>query len=325
MSHLDSTRTVGTRNGRIRWAVATTGIAAVLALAVTGCGAQASPDALENAPAAAGSAAAVPGPTVLQYVVDDYGYGGNYPALQTVTVPDGVTGVHIVAVGGWGGDAEKGIGTFQWGTPGTGGAPAQVSGDIAVSPGQQFTVRLGNCGWNGCKELAYEEGLGWGGLDGTMNGNSGGGVAGAGGGATGIAFGGTTVIVAGGGGGGGTNGGGWAGGPGGGAGPVAGSGVNGNGPGAGAGGAGGPESSPPQGGTGAKGSKNGGDSGGGGGGVHGGSAGAPGGTGGGGGGGGGAGSSMTAAPLTNASIVTASSRSDQNHQGDGLATFTWTS
>jgi Glycine rich protein len=55
---------------------------------------------------------------------------------QMFTVPGGVTSVHVVAIGGVGGDA----------TDSVGGAAAEVSGDITVTPGQTLYVEVGGIG-----------------------------------------------------------------------------------------------------------------------------------------------------------------------------------
>jgi hypothetical protein len=54
---------------------------------------------------------------------------------QTFTVPAGVTTVHVDAIGGYGGDAN-----------GAGGAPARVTGDLAVTPGETLYVEVAGDG-----------------------------------------------------------------------------------------------------------------------------------------------------------------------------------
>jgi hypothetical protein len=54
---------------------------------------------------------------------------------QTFTVPSGVTKIHVVAIGGRGGKAGS-----------TGGAGAQVEGDLSVKPGQTLYVEVGGDG-----------------------------------------------------------------------------------------------------------------------------------------------------------------------------------
>ena len=68
---------------------------------------------------------------------------------QTFTVPAGVTTVHVVAVGGSGGPS---VGCFF---PPCGGAGAQATADVAVTPGEVLYVEVGQSattsagGWNG--------------------------------------------------------------------------------------------------------------------------------------------------------------------------------
>ncbi len=58
---------------------------------------------------------------------------------QQFVVPAGVTSVHVSAVGGRGGNG-------QWPAGGLGGAPAEVSADVPVLPGQTLYVEVGGPG-----------------------------------------------------------------------------------------------------------------------------------------------------------------------------------
>ena len=60
-------------------------------------------------------------------------------AQQTFVVPEGVTSVHVLAVGGRGGNEAAPEG-------GAGGAAAEVSGDVEVLPGQKLFVEVGGMG-----------------------------------------------------------------------------------------------------------------------------------------------------------------------------------
>src|SRR3954451_22150220 len=70
---------------------------------------------------------------------------GSTGAQQTFVVPDGVTSVHVVAVGGRGGDAPdvSGTGTHA------GGFGAVVTADLDVTGGQRLYVLVGGNGQNG--------------------------------------------------------------------------------------------------------------------------------------------------------------------------------
>ena len=57
---------------------------------------------------------------------------------QTLTVPAGVTSVQALAVGGWGGSVGS-----------AGGAPAEVSGEVSVTPGEILYLEVGGNGGNG--------------------------------------------------------------------------------------------------------------------------------------------------------------------------------
>ncbi|HET7485217.1 MAG TPA: hypothetical protein VFJ64_07545 [Solirubrobacterales bacterium] len=61
---------------------------------------------------------------------------------QTFVVPAGVTSVHVVAIGGSGGASEVSV---------PGGAAAQVTGDVVVTPGQTLYVEVGGRGQTGAE------------------------------------------------------------------------------------------------------------------------------------------------------------------------------
>ena len=69
-------------------------------------------------------------------VTTTFSYTG---AQQQFVVPAGVTSVHVLAVGGRGGNGLAPGG-------GVGGAPAEVSGDVEVLPGQTLYVEVGGVG-----------------------------------------------------------------------------------------------------------------------------------------------------------------------------------
>jgi hypothetical protein len=240
------------------------------------------------------------------------------PVAQTAIVPPGAGAVDVRVTGGRGG------GTWPYedhsGAYVTGGDGAQVSGQIAVSPGEIMTLRV--AGFGGDADAEFQPGKGgWGATGYGGRGGSGShGDGGGGGGATSIEIRGETVVIAGGGGAGGGRGftvGVDAGGPGGSSGATVDPGHNGKGPGAGKGG-GGAGHGEPAGGIGGKGSYTGGGGGGGGAGATGGSGGGGGGFGGGGGGGGGAGSSRYTSRLEAPSVVRAGL-----NDGNGLVFLTW--
>ncbi|QIE58286.1 HYR domain-containing protein [Rasiella rasia] len=118
-------------------------------------------------------------------------------AMQTFTVPSGVTSISIEAFGGAGQDMI--IEDFD---PSIGGLGGQASGDLAVTPGDVLTIFVGGEGVDG---IGGFNGGGVGGFGTPSTGT--GGFAGSGGGASDVRLGGMTladrVIVAGGGGGGG--------------------------------------------------------------------------------------------------------------------------
>src|SRR4051794_21900765 len=64
---------------------------------------------------------------------DSFGYTGGE---QTFTVPEGVSSVHVVAIGGSGGAGEFG----------SGGQGARVTGDVPVTPGEVLYVEVGGNG-----------------------------------------------------------------------------------------------------------------------------------------------------------------------------------
>ncbi len=219
-----------------------------------------------------------------------FGYVG--AVAQYTTVPAGASGAIVRVIGAAGGKTATGPGK-PFAT--TGGDGAQVSGTIAVQPGQVLVIQVGGYGGNADSNLNPGPG-GWGP---TGNGGRGGGAHGyvtvdgaGGGGATSLGIAGcvgctaTTVVIAGGGGGAGGRG--FTsdinhGGPGGSSGATVDAGHNGGGGGAGSGGGGG-------------------------------------GTGGGGGGGGGAGSSNYTASLSGPSVVRGTTST-----GNGLVDITWIS
>ncbi len=84
-------------------------------------------------------------------------------AEQTFTVPVGVFHVHIVAIGGSGGASDL-----------AGGAAAQVSGDLEVTPGQTLYVEVGGGGQNGGL-IGGAGGFNGGGAAGNTEGGGGGG------------------------------------------------------------------------------------------------------------------------------------------------------
>ncbi len=75
------------------------------------------------------------GVTAAQAATQTFSYTG---AEQTFTVPAGVTSVDVTAVGGHGGSAAA-----------SGGAAAQVSGELGVTPGETLYVEVGGNGENG--------------------------------------------------------------------------------------------------------------------------------------------------------------------------------
>jgi hypothetical protein len=237
---------------------------------------------------------------------------------QNATVPAGVNAAYLDIVGGHGGVAAQG-GGFNV----DGGDGAEITGRIAVNPGEKLSVRVGGAGMNGSAAPPRTNlGGAWGatgyggpgGSSGAFNGASGAG-------ASGVFIGTDPVAIAGGGGGAGGAGFVIHGGAGGSSGATVDAGHAGNGPGAGGGGGGGTESS---GGGGAGGDSNpfaqGGGGGGGGAGYRGGGGGGGGGIGGGGGGGGGAGSSYIPAS-GELGLVTLGRASDS--LTDGFVTITW--
>ncbi len=230
-------------------------------------------------------------------LTETFGYVGSRP--QEVVVPPGVSAATLRVIGGMGGSNSQ-TSRFV-----TGGDAAQVTGQIAVSPGEVLTLRVAAAGAGANAEGGNGTG-GWGGT-----GNGGDGAHGTycdgagGGGATTVDIGSTTIIIAGGGGGAGGEG--WlpyadAGGPGGSSGTTVDAGHNGTGAGAGKGG-GGAASGVPAGANGGRGSAGGGGGGGGGAGAIGGGGGGGGGFGAGGGGGGGAGSSYYSSLLQGPSVI----------------------
>ncbi|HKP91389.1 MAG TPA: glycine-rich protein [Thermoleophilaceae bacterium] len=85
-----------------------------------------------------------------------YNPSGNHE--QTFVVPEGVTTLHVVAIGGSGGDASFAVG----------GQGSRVTGDLSVTPGQVLYVEVGGDGANS----ALSSGTGTGGFNGGANGGS---------------------------------------------------------------------------------------------------------------------------------------------------------
>jgi hypothetical protein len=247
------------------------------------------------------------------------------PGEQTFTVPDAVTSLAITASGAGGGSAEP----LENG--GAGGAGSQITGNLAVTPGDVLTLTVGERGAQATERDCSGAGGGGNGSGQAAPGGDGGscggtGDAGGGGGqATTVASGPSSsglVAIAAGGGGGGAGGvsvfGGGTGGSGGG---IGGSGESGEGTNAGSGGA--------YGGSSTAGGSNGGDAcdacesgagGGGGGGLNGGAGGGGGGVGGGSGGGGGAGTDFVSSSLSNPGVV----ESPAGGGADGQVAITYT-
>ena len=84
----------------------------------------------------AGILVVVCAPTTAGATTTTFSYTGSQ---QEFVVPAGVTSVHVLAVGGPGGDALAPYG-------GLGGAPAEVSGNLEVLPGQTLYVEVGGPG-----------------------------------------------------------------------------------------------------------------------------------------------------------------------------------
>jgi hypothetical protein len=88
--------------------------------------------------AAAGEALAV---TLTDPSAQTFGYTGDF---QTYTVPQGVSSLQLTVTGATGGS-----GYLPGGIGGGGGASAQVTGFLSVTPGQQLTIDVGQAGGNG--------------------------------------------------------------------------------------------------------------------------------------------------------------------------------
>ena len=97
-------------------------------------------------------------PSGAQATTQAFSYTG---AEQTFTVPAGVTSLEVAAIGGHGGSAA-----------GAGGAAAQVTGTIHVTPGETLYVEVGGNGQNGNPDGG---GIGGGGFNGGAAGGAGGG------------------------------------------------------------------------------------------------------------------------------------------------------
>ncbi|WP_051470905.1 hypothetical protein [Patulibacter minatonensis] len=132
-------------------------------------------------------------------------------AEQTFVVPEGVTSLHVVAIGGRGGAGARGIvaGTL-------GSAAAQVTSDVLVVPGQQLFVEVGGRGGDGARSTGGAGGFNGGAKGGNVLGvdSNAGGAGGGGGGASDLrtveraaagSLGSRIVVAAGGGGSGGGN------------------------------------------------------------------------------------------------------------------------
>jgi hypothetical protein len=165
--------------------------AAWLAAALPALGLLASP-AAAAAPGGGGAAAAA----AASPISVTYGYTGS---VQSFTVPVGVYGVQIVAVGGAGGDGDAN----DLCPHGQGGPGSRITASLDVSPGQtlSFFVAEGGhlSGAGGASGPTGDSAGGHGGGDGDIGSGNGGG----GGGATTVAYLGRLALTAGGGGGGG--------------------------------------------------------------------------------------------------------------------------
>src|SRR5712691_4278629 len=91
---------------------------------------------------------------------------------QTFTVPAGVTGVHVVAIGGRGGAGVSGE---------PGGFGALVEADLPVTPGQVLYVEVAGNGGAGFGSAGGSAGFNGGGAGGDVSACSGGGGGGGGG------------------------------------------------------------------------------------------------------------------------------------------------
>ena len=249
-----------------------------------------------------------------------FGYTGG---PQQATVPEGANAAQVKVLGGHGGWA------YATGGRQNGGDGAQVTGRLAVTPGQVLTLNVG--GGGRAADLYVPGDGGWGAVPPTGSGGRGGegapavpdGYGGGGGGASSIVIGGQTIVIAGGGGGAGGSGAFFGGGAGGSSGATADPGHGGGGAGAGGGGAGGGNRGLSVGGGGSNAPRLGGGGGGGGGsGVLGGAGGGAGGIGAGGGGGGGAGTSLISPRLELASITRGPSVTAPAI-GNGVIEITW--
>ncbi|MGO8874668.1 MAG: hypothetical protein ACLQNG_02750 [Acidimicrobiales bacterium] len=123
----------------------------------------------------------------------NFGYADH---LQTFTVPPGIPSLSIAAVGGGGGDGFGGVCGCSSGI--LGGSGGDLSGNLKVTAGEEFTILTGENGADGTATAGGAGGYGGGGVGGSSAGGGGGG----GGGATVFAGpGGQVQLVAGGGGG----------------------------------------------------------------------------------------------------------------------------
>ena len=76
---------------------------------------------------------------VAQAATNTFGYTGGE---QQFIVPQGVTSLHVLAVGGTGGHGAAGVA----GSGGAGGFGATAIADLAVNPGQLFYIEVGGNG-----------------------------------------------------------------------------------------------------------------------------------------------------------------------------------
>jgi hypothetical protein len=112
------------------------------------------------------SAMSVPRTSAAELITTTFTFTG---AEQSWIVPDGVTTVHAVLVGGTGGAG--------YGPGGAGGTAARVEGDVPVTPGQALYVEVGGNGGTGAMPSG-----GTGGFNGGADGGDGGAYGGGGGG-----------------------------------------------------------------------------------------------------------------------------------------------
>ncbi len=124
-----------------------------------------------------------------------------FTADGTFTVPSGVTSVQVTVTGAGGGAASLPP-VVSGETPPQGGSGSTVTATVAVTPGMDLTVVVGQEGHDGTDDRLGGVGFGTGGTGGSR-GNYNGGNGGGGGGGSAVLDDGTALVVAGGGGGGG--------------------------------------------------------------------------------------------------------------------------